>query len=103
MSSARMQALRHQAAAESASMSANLPPGCTHAMIERHFACPPCDVCGLDPDSNCVCPPCHACDEIGDPACYEELSARHHGMKMTPEQHRLYDEKMQRLQEDLRR
>ncbi len=84
-------------------MASNLPPGCSNRDIEHHFACPPCDVCGLDPEGGCVCLPCPVCDDVGDAVCYQELSVHNHGIRMTPDQHRLYEEKMQRLQEELRR
>lgn len=59
----------------------NLPPGCTHADIERAAGHEqPCAVCGNDVDS-CICPECPDCYEVGNPRCYEK-----HGMVRTQEQ-----------------
>ena len=58
----------------------DLPPGCTHAMIEAQCAEYPCEVCGEYPD-NCICPECPICGTNGDPECY-----KNHGMIRTPEQ-----------------
>lgn len=50
----------------------SLPPGCTHAMIDRLFEEQPCEMCGKDADS-CVCPECPLCAAQGDPNCYREV------------------------------
>lgn len=33
---------------------------------------PPCEICGLDPASDCDCPECGICGAAGDPRCYIE-------------------------------
>lgn len=67
-------------------MAFNLPPGCRVSDIPGNGPCPPCDVCGGDPDKqkppgNCICPECPVCGDYGNPACYQD-----HGMVKTLEQ-----------------
>ncbi len=62
-------------------MASNLPPGCSNADIERYFACGPCDICGGNPESDCICPECPVCSAAGDRICYIS-----HGMIRTKEQ-----------------
>ncbi len=33
---------------------------------------PPCDICGLDPGSDCYCMECSVCGSAGDIRCYNE-------------------------------
>jgi hypothetical protein len=58
----------------------DLPPGCTHRMIEAQCEEGPCDVCGKFPD-DCICPECPQCQEIGYIRCYRE-----HGLVITVDQ-----------------
>jgi hypothetical protein len=58
----------------------SLPPGVRTLPGEE--PCPPCDVCGGDPEgwgedaNGCFCPECPICGATGDPQCYES-----HGLK----------------------
>ena len=46
------------------------PPGC-HS-VPGDEPDPPCDICGGDPDGDCICPECPECGANGDPICYDQ-------------------------------
>ena len=55
----------------------DLPPGCSHADIERAAGVEaPCDICGYDA-YDCVCPECPQCGSQGDVRCYKEHGLRY--------------------------
>lgn len=59
------------------------PPGCSGPPDDR---CPPCDVCGRDPDSDCICPECDVCGVVGNPTCYKPADEGGHGMELSDAQ-----------------
>ena len=70
----------------------SLPPGCSMRDIDPDPG--PCQVCGRDPDGDCLCPECPTCGAYGDPKCYES-----HGLVRTPEQiasRKAYDDACER-------
>ena len=59
----------------------DLPPGCTHKMIDEQFGQEgPCEICGKSTDL-CICPECTVCESQGEVKCYKE-----HGLKLSREQ-----------------
>lgn len=59
----------------------DLPPGCTHRMIDEAAGVGlPCAVCCRDTDV-CVCTECPRCGETGNPNCYKE-----HGLMLNKQQ-----------------
>jgi hypothetical protein len=77
----------------------DLPPGCTHADIDRAAGVgQPCDMCGLDVDSEeCICEECPVCGAYGDPYCYE-----HHGMPYNMAQYMTLKEQEAKWEEEAR-
>ncbi len=60
----------------------SLPPGVTNRMIDEAYGTDePCEICGQNPDGDCLCPECPECGGVGDPGCYDK-----HGLVRTQEQ-----------------
>jgi hypothetical protein len=45
------------------------PPGCSS--VPGDEPCPPCPLCGKDPEKDCACPECPECGDVG---CVKHLS-----------------------------